>query len=478
MGNVSSLKIYDSRLKQKVVFEPQTSNQASVYVCGPTVYDDAHLGHGRSAVVFDLLHRVLKANGYSVTFVKNYTDIDDKIIKKMQTTNQSLQDITSFYIQSYQDDMRNLNVLDNTITPKATEHIDDMIELVEVLLDANKAYILSDGVYLDTTSDDKYGDISHRVSDEHSVARVDENIEKKNPQDFALWKFAKEGDNENVVFRASFGDGRPGWHCECSAMIHKHLSKKENKYSVDIHAGGSDLLFPHHENEACQTRSAYNQEIAKYWMHNGFVNINGEKMSKSLGNSFFLKDVFKLYHPEAVRFYMLNTHYRANFGFSDTDLMVCKKRLDKLYRLKKKLLISPIEPSCVDETFKSNILASLNDDLNTSQALAIIDEFIQKSNEFFHSTKNKNELKAYRQCALANIEFVSATLGFGGMRAYEYFQFGVSDEIKQKINTLLKKREQARANKDYKLSDEIRDELASMNISISDSYDGVVWERV
>ena len=478
MSNILPLKIYDSSLKQKVVFEPQEPNHASVYVCGPTVYDDAHLGHGRSAVVFDLLHRVLKANGYNVTFVKNYTDIDDKIINKMQTTNQSLQEITSFYINSYSNDMSRLNVLDNTITPKATEHIDEMIELVRVLLDAKKAYILSDGVYLDITKDDKYGAVSHRVSDENSQARVEDNVGKKNPQDFALWKFAKNGDDESVVFEADFGDGRPGWHCECSAMINKHLSKSSNKYSVDIHAGGSDLLFPHHENEACQTRSAYNQEIAKYWMHNGFVNINGEKMSKSLNNSFFLKDIFKLYHPEAVRFYMLNTHYRANFGFSDTDLIVCKKRLDKLYRLKKKLLISPITSSNVDETFKSNILASLNDDLNTSQSLAIIDEFIQQANEFVDTAKNKNELKAYKQCALANIEFVSEVLGFGGESAYEYFQFGVDEQTKQIIAKLLKEREEARANKDYKLSDEIRDKLAKMNISISDLPDGVVWERV
>jgi cysteinyl-tRNA synthetase len=472
------LKLYDSKQKQKVLFAPQIPNEVKVYVCGPTVYDDAHLGHGRSGVVFDLLHRVLKANNYKTTFVKNYTDIDDKIIKKMKTSNKSLEYITSFYIKSYQNDMSNLNILPNTLEPKATQNLNEMISLVKILLKSNKAYKLNDGIYLDTSKDSEYGCISNRASDDSSQARVDGNKNKKDLKDFALWKFvAKDNANDdNTIFKASFGDGRPGWHCECSAMINKHLSNPNTKYAIDIHGGGSDLLFPHHENEASQTRLAYNQEIAKYRLHNGFVKINGEKMSKSLGNSFFLKDIFKLYCGEVVRFYMLNVHYRANFSFSDSDLEVSKKRLDKLYRLKKRLF--KIEQSLVSESFKTNIMNALNDDLNTSKSLAIIDEFVANANEMLDNNSDKGAIKVFKKELVANIEFIENVLGFGGLNAYEYFQFGVNNESKKEIENLIKQRSEAKKAKDYKLSDDIRDKLTKMKISISDTSDGVVWERV
>jgi len=290
---MSKIYLYDSSIKQKVEFISQEKNKAKIYVCGPTVYDDAHLGHARSAIVFDILHRVLLANNYEVTMVKNFTDVDDKIINKMKDSGKTLEEITEFYITSYKNDMNNLNILPNTMEPKATSNIEAMKNLIDILLEQDKAYVLEDGVYLDTSKDNKYGNISHRISDENSQARINTTVSKRDNKDFALWKFK----NDEVSFKASFGIGRPGWHCECSAMIDKHLSDKSLEFAVDIHGGGSDLLFPHHENEASQTRLAYNQEIAKYWMHNGFVNINGEKMSKSLGNSFFLKDALKvIYH--------------------------------------------------------------------------------------------------------------------------------------------------------------------------------------
>ncbi len=282
---MAQMFIYDSVKKEKLLFVPQETNKVKMYVCGPTVYDDAHLGHARSAIVFDLLHRVLKVNGYQVTFVKNFTDIDDKIIHKMSNTGLSLEDITEFYIKSYKGEMEKLNILPSTIEPKATESLQAMTSLIDSLLNKHKAYVLSDGIYLKTSSDSQYGEISHRISDDSSVSRIETNNEKEDQKDFALWKF-----NTNVVsYHAHFGDGRPGWHCECSAMIDKHLSDKNLPFAIDIHGGGADLLFPHHENEASQTRLAYGQELSKYWVHNGFVNIDGEKMSKSLGNSFFLK---------------------------------------------------------------------------------------------------------------------------------------------------------------------------------------------
>jgi cysteinyl-tRNA synthetase len=461
--------LYDSVKKQKVEFISQEENKVKIYVCGPTVYDDAHLGHARSAIVFDLLHRILKANNYDVTMVKNFTDIDDKIIKKMEENKKSLEEITSFYIESYLQDMKALNILPNTIEPCATENLESMKQLIQKLLNDNKAYILEDGVYLDTSKDEKYGDISHRISDENSQSRVEVNQYKRDSKDFALWKF----NTNEVSFDTSFGKGRPGWHCECSAMIDKHLASHNLPYAIDIHGGGADLLFPHHENEASQTRMAYGQEIAKYWMHNGFVNIDGQKMSKSLGNSFFLKDSLKQYNGEVIRFYMITTYYRADFGFNENDLISSKKRLDKLYRLKKRLYGGGI--GNINQQFKVDIFEALNDDLNTSKALATIDEFIANANDTLDK-EPKN--KAFKKEVLANIEFLNDILGIGYQDAYLYSQFGISEDEKSKIEDLIDQRNNAKKEKNFELSDKIRDELRSMQISLMDTVNGTMWEKI
>ena len=343
---MKKIYFYDTSKKTKVEFVSLKPNIAKIYVCGPTVYDNSHLGHARSAIAFDLLHRVLKANGYEVVFAKNFTDIDDKIIKKMKEENKSLEEITTFYIKNYKNDMEILNILPNSFEPKATENLDAMKEMIENLLSKDIAYKTDDSVYFDVSKDKNYGSLSNQASDENSQARVEINNQKRNSSDFALWKFEKASD---VSFASNFGAGRPGWHIECSAMIEKHLAYKDEPFQIDIHCGGADLLFPHHENEASQTRCASGQNLAKYWMHNGFVNINGEKMSKSLGNSFFLKDVLKSYSGEVVRFYLLSSSYRANINFNEEDLLVSKKRLDKLYRVKKR--VYEVTASKVNEKF-------------------------------------------------------------------------------------------------------------------------------
>ena len=422
---MKKIYFYDTSKKTKVEFVSLKPNIAKIYVCGPTVYDNSHLGHARSAIAFDLLHRVLKANGYEVVFAKNFTDIDDKIIKKMKEEGKSLEEITTFYIKNYKNDMEILNILPNSFEPKATENLDAMKEMIENLLSKDIAYKTDDSVYFDVSKDKNYGSLSNQASDENSQARVEINNQKRNSSDFALWKFEKASD---VSFASNFGAGRPGWHIECSAMIEKHLAYKDEPFQIDIHCGGADLLFPHHENEASQTRCASGQNLAKYWMHNGFVNINGEKMSKSLGNSFFLKDVLKSYSGEVVRFYLLSSSYRANINFNEEDLLASKKRLDKLYRVKKR--VYEVTASKVNEKFENTVLEALNDDLNTSSALSFIDEFINSSNDSLD--KNPKD-KSLKQEIVANIEFIEKVLGFGGSDAFSYFQFGVSLELKKQI---------------------------------------------
>ncbi|MFX4155105.1 cysteine--tRNA ligase [Aliarcobacter butzleri] len=467
---MNTLHIFDSVKKEKVEFKPIQERKVKIYVCGPTVYDDSHLGHARSAIAFDLLHRVLKANDYEVTMTKNFTDIDDKIIKKMYETKKTLEDITNQYINAYKADMKALNILDNTIEPKATENLEVMKEMISNLISKDIAYIRSDSVYFDTSKDNLYGTLSHKSNDENSQARVEENQEKRNSADFALWKFEKAND---VSFDAPFGKGRPGWHIECSAMIEKHLAYKDSPYQIDIHAGGADLLFPHHENEAAQTRCSSGQNLAKYWMHNGFVNINGEKMSKSLGNSFFLKDVLKSYSGEVIRFYLMSTHYRADLSFNEEDLIASKKRLDKIYRLKKR--VYGIEDSSVNKKFKEDILNALNDDINTSIALSVIDEMINSANDKLDSNPKDKNLKKE---LISNINFIEEVLGIGGNDAYAYFQFGIDESTKEKIESLILKRNEAKKAKDFQTADEIRDELSSMDISLMDTVNGTVWEKL
>ncbi len=462
--------IYNSQSKKKEEFIPLEKNVVRIYVCGPTVYDDAHLGHARSALAFDLLRRLFKMQGYHVIFVKNFTDIDDKIVHKMQESGRSLESITQEFIQSYKEDMHALGIEDADIEPKATQNLDHIIHYIETLIQKGFAYVLDDGVYFDVGRDAKYFSLSHRdVEDDQTQSRVASNSQKRDPKDFALWKCYHDG---SLTFDSPWGKGRPGWHIECSAMIKAHLSLPESAYQIDIHGGGADLLFPHHENEATQSRCESGHELARYWMHNGFVQIDGTKMSKSLGNSFFLKDALKVYDGEILRFYLLSSHYRANFNFNEEDLLASQKRLDKLYRLKKRL--GTEKKSAVNKEFKKEILESLNDDLNISAALATLDIMIASANE--HLDANPKD-KAFKYEVNANLDCIKALLGIGTLDAFKYFQLGIPTEEIAKIEELIAQRDTAKKEKDYALSDAIRDKLLAENIKIMDTPTGTQWER-
>lgn len=462
------MTIYDSIQKTKLRFEPQVEGKVSLYVCGPTVYDDAHLGHAKSALVFDLLRRVLEAEGYEVTFARNITDIDDKIINKAIESGLSTGEIAERYTQAYHRDMASIGVRPPTLEPKATESIGAMSAMIQKLLDTGHAYRIANGdIYFDTQSDGGYLSLSNRQSSEN-VSRVEKVSEKRHEADFALWKAVNDG---GVAFDSPFGPGRPGWHLECSAMIESYLAREGTPYAIDIHGGGADLLFPHHENEAAQTRCATNRELARYWMHNGFVTIGGEKMSKSLGNSFFLKDALRAYNGEVIRFYLLSTHYRGDFNFNEEDLIAAKKRLDRLYRLKKRLF--GMSGAASNAAFKSALLEALGDDLNVSKAYALIDELIAAANEKL-DTDPKD--KAYRQNLLGSLAVIEEVMGFGAQNPYEYFQFGLDEATKAKIDALIERRGEAKKIKDFTASDAIRDELVAMGVMIMDTPSGTFWE--
>jgi len=462
------MKIFNSHTKQKEKFIPIKENEVRIYVCGPTVYDDAHLGHARSSISFDLLRRTLEKNNYKVTFVKNFTDIDDKIINKMNQTGKSLKEITEFYIDSYLDDMNKLNVKRADIEPKATESLESIFELINSLKEKGYTYEIDGDIYFDTSKDDEYCSLSHKCQEDTESRII--NDKKKNPADFALWKACKGEDD--VCFDSPFGKGRPGWHIECSAMIKKHIAY-DDEYQIDIHGGGADLFFPHHENEEAQSHSAYDNHLAKYWMHNGFVNINGEKMSKSLGNSFFVKDALKIYDGEILRFYLMQTHYRDGFNFNEEDLLVSKKRLDKLYRLKKR--IYGVNKFNQDKEFEKELLESMNDDLNISKTLSVIDEFINKANEELDKNPKNKVLK---QQINSNIKYINELLGIGEKDAYEYFQIGVDEDTKSKIEELIEKRNQAKKEKNYEEADKLRDEILNLGVQIQDTPNGTLWEKV
>ncbi len=471
------MQLFDSVKKAKVPFEPIKKNEVRIYLCGPTVYDNAHLGHARSAIAFDLLTRILEANGYKVIFVRNFTDIDDKIVRKCAESGKSIGEITQTYIANYLHDMEALGVRRANLEPKVSENLDSIFKMIDSLLAKNLAYKAKNGdIYMRVSKDSKYGSLSGRADLDEQISRIGENEQKEDARDFALWKAFESG----IAYDSPYSRGRPGWHIECSAMIESHLAYHDSPYSIDIHAGGSDLFFPHHENEASQSRLANGVELAKYWIHNGFVNINGEKMSKSLGNSFFICDALKHYDGEILRYYLLNTHYRAPLHFSVDDLRTSKKRLDKLYRFKQRvggILGDFGESHCeVDSDFRAQFLEALNDDMNISVALSAVDSMISQYNEIFDKGAKAGNARDLAQKAMSNIAYISEILGVGAKNPIDYFHLGVDSEFKAFIESQIALRNDAKKAKDYALSDKIRDDLKAKNVNLLDTKDGVIWE--
>lgn len=486
-----ALKIHNTLSGRKESFEPLMPGTARMYVCGVTVYDYCHLGHARSALVFEVIRRYLTHRGLTVTFVKNFTDVDDKIIRRAQEQKKDWQEITSRYIAAYHEDMHRLGVEPATVEPKATEHMNEIIQLVALLVKKGMAYQVDGDVYFQVKAFPAYGMLSKRkLEDMQAGARVEVDERKRNPMDFALWKSAKPGE---PAWPGPWGLGRPGWHIECSAMSMKHLGS-----TFDIHGGGEDLIFPHHENEIAQSSGASGQPFAHYWVHNGFVRINQEKMSKSLGNFFTIREIFeKSRWPETVtgemlRYFLLSTHYRSPVDFSDQILEEAKRALDGFYNLFQRLeelsLSSAGDGKLYSEIqkLKNSFEQSMDDDFNSPSALAAFQAFRGEVNRLLENGFSRqggvDAREAFRSLGRVIGLFQLSQWQFNPV---ERLTVGVEEKAEVKpvltetdIEVKLAERNDARHRKNFKRADEIRMELASLGITIEDRPDGTSrWKR-
>ena len=461
------MKIYNTLTRKKEDFKPIQAGKALIYVCGPTVYNYIHIGNSRPMIVYDTLRRYLLYIGYDVKFVSNFTDIDDKIINRAKEENVPFTDITKKYIDAYLEDSYGLNLFEShTIHPKATECINEMIEFVKVLEEKGIAYNVDGNVYFDITKAKDYGKLSKKnIDDLRAGARIDISDEKKNPLDFALWK--KRKDETEPAWESPWGMGRPGWHLECSVMAKKYLGD-----TIDIHAGGEDLQFPHHENEIAQSECCNGKVFANYWMHNGMINIDNVKMSKSKGNFFTIKDIQKEYDLEVIRLWILSTHYRNPLNFSREVMEQTKNGLERMYNGKEHLerLLEICEEKEDEDIsklveLKKEFLDCMDDDLNTADAISKVYELIRYTNTFDENT----DLKVVKGAVKLLSDF-SSVLGL----LYKE----EDDNLDEKVEKLIEEREEARKNKDFKRADEIRDILKEMNIELKDTRNGVIWKRV
>jgi len=472
------IKIYNTFIGKKEEFISVQPDAVKMYVCGVTVYDHCHVGHARSAVVFDMIYRYLQKKGYTVTFVKNFTDIDDKIIKKANAEGIPWKEVGVKYITSFYEDMDALNILRPTYEPRATDHIDDMIILVETLLRKGYAYNTNGDIYFSVESFKSYGALSKRTLEEMIAgARVEVDERKRNPLDFALWKASKEGEPS---WGTPFGKGRPGWHLECSVMSTKYLGNP-----FDIHGGGKDLVFPHHENERAQTEAATGSKFVNYWMHNGFVNIQKEKMSKSLGNFLMIKDFIKEYHPEALRLFFLSTHYRNPIDYNEKAIEDNNSTLHRLYytleralKIEKSTGVAPKEFAEAVEIEKK-FYEAMDDDFNTALALSYVFELSKMLNKLI----DQNDESAAPFIVFIKNVFISLADILGFLKS-DFDTFDSQEKVRHlarvglnvsSLENLMNERLEARKNKDYKRADEIRETLSKQGILLQDSPKRTEW---
>ncbi len=460
------LKIYNSYTRQKEEFKPIEPGKVRMYVCGMTVYDLCHLGHARVLVVFDMVTRYLRSQGYDVTYVRNVTDIDDKIIKRANENGESINELTERFITAMHEDAEALGVLPPDEEPRATSSMADIIDMIKVLQDKGYAYAADNGdVYYDVSKFATYGQLSGKKTDElRAGERIAVDEHKDDPLDFVLWKAAKAGE---PYWESPWGNGRPGWHIECSAMSTCCLGN-----TFDIHGGGQDLQFPHHENEIAQSEAATGEKFVNLWMHNGFVRIDDEKMSKSLGNFFTVREILERYRAEDIRYFILASHYRSPLNYSDQMLDSAGAALTRLYNALRDVSIGMVDDSCNE--YISRFEAAMNEDFNTAEAIAVLFDLANQVN------KLKTEDADRASVLAAALKQLGAVLGLLQEDAETYLKSagnasdGLSDEA---IDTLIKQRSQAKADKNWAEADRIRDQLKAEGIELEDKGPETSWRR-
>lgn len=463
------MKIYNTMTRKKEEFKSIEPEKVKIYACGPTVYNYIHIGNARPICVFDVLRRYFEYRGYSVDFVQNFTDVDDKIINKANEENKTYIEISEKFIEEYKKDADKLNIKEATFHPRATQNIENIINLIETLIKKDYAYKSENGdVYFRSNKFNDYGKLSHQpLEDLEAGARINNFEMKENPMDFALWKASKPNEPS---WNSPWGKGRPGWHIECSAMAKRYLGK-----TIDIHCGGQDLIFPHHENEIAQSECANDAEFARYWMHNGYININNKKMSKSLGNFFTVREIGEKYGYEPIRYVMIASHYRTPISFSTDLLEQARSALNRLYNCKENLEFALSNANDGENNndlklnlykYKDNFINAMDDDLNTADAIACLFDLVREINSNILN-KDESVSKTILQEALDLFNELSGVLGL----VYSNNKSKDNAEIERLIN----ERSIARKNKDWVLADKLRDKLNSLNVVIEDTPQGVKW---
>ncbi|MCA0985546.1 cysteine--tRNA ligase [Halobacillus yeomjeoni] len=464
-----SINIYNTLTRKKEPFQPLEEGKVKMYVCGPTVYNYIHIGNARPAIVFDTVRRYFEYRGYDVHYVLNFTDVDDKLIKAANEMGEEVPDIANRFIKAYKEDVGALGVQEAVDHPRVTENMNEIIEFIEGLIEKGFAYEAGGDVYFRTRSFDNYGKLSHQSIDElRSGARIEVGDKKEDPLDFTLWKDAKPGE---ISWESPWGTGRPGWHIECSAMAKKYLGD-----TIDIHAGGQDLTFPHHENEIAQSEAYNGSSFARYWMHNGYINIENEKMSKSLGNFVLAHDLVKKHDPQVIRFFMLSVQYRHPINFSDELLRGAKNSFDRIkngfenvkHRKKTSLNLQENHKEWIEEidSYKEKFIQEMDDDFNTANAISVIFDLTKSANLYLQGEQTHTEvLESYEQ----TFKELMNVLGI---------ELETQEELlDEEIEALLEERVLARKQRNFERADQIRDELKARNIILEDTSQGTRWKR-